>query len=340
LVGREQARTKDAYALLAQEQARTRAAYESEARQRSEAEENFRQARQAVDFFARLSEGELRDKPETRRKFLEAALGYYQAFIEQQRDNPAVRDELVAGHEHVAAILTKIGQPADAQAAFKFLQGSGQLKLLGQESVQAELNLSPEQVRKIGELLSRRAELFRDFRGWGPDSWIAKAQKVAPVERAAVELLQPEQAKRLQEIILQQRGPQAFGDPEVAEVLQLTSEQRDRIRAIQEDRRSAAGPAFFPGGGGFMPGGGGFMPGGPRGDWAPPWAGGFRPGGKAPPGDVKKPAEPAVDEQLINVLTAAQKTKWEAMQGEPFRGEIRGSSPMAWPGPDVRFERR
>ena len=47
----------------------------------------------------------------------------------------------------------------------------GQLKLLGQESVQAELKMAPEQVRTTVELASRRAELIRDFRGWGPDSW-------------------------------------------------------------------------------------------------------------------------------------------------------------------------
>jgi hypothetical protein len=145
--------------------------------------------------------------------------------------------------------------------------------------------------------------------------------------------LQPEQLNRLQQIVFQLRGPQAFGNPELADALQLTPEQRERVRMIQDDRRGPGGPPFFGGGPGFMPGG-------PRADWSPPWQGGFRPPNKPQPGDPKKPAEQALEEQLMNVLTAEQKTKWQEMLGAPFRGELRGSAPMTSPLSDFRSERR
>src|SRR5262249_13166400 len=102
------------------EKAQTQAALDAEARQRALADANFQQARRILDFFAQVSEEELADKPaaqEVRRKLLATALEYYEGFIEQHRDEPSIRDELVASHLRVANILREMGARADALAA-------------------------------------------------------------------------------------------------------------------------------------------------------------------------------------------------------------------------------
>ncbi|HMC10938.1 MAG TPA: serine/threonine-protein kinase, partial [Pirellulaceae bacterium] len=100
--------------MISMEHADTTAAYQREKqqrdmadRQRANAEENFRQARQAVDTFLELSEEELAAKPslyQSRRKFLAAALAYYNDFLDQRRNDPAVRDELTKTSARVAQI--------------------------------------------------------------------------------------------------------------------------------------------------------------------------------------------------------------------------------------------
>src|SRR5262249_32828861 len=115
LIAREQANTRAAYGRLAEEQARTQTAYEAEAR-------NFRQARGMLDFFAPVSAEALSDKPdaqEVRRKLLQAALDYYQAFIEQCPDDPSTRDELARSHLRVANLLNEMGAPSEALAALQ-----------------------------------------------------------------------------------------------------------------------------------------------------------------------------------------------------------------------------
>ncbi len=321
LVSREQARTKAAYGLLAQEEARTRAAYESEAQQRWQAEENFRQAQEAVDFFAHLSESELRDRPETRRKFLEAALQYYQAFIEQQGSNSSIRAELELSHMHVAKILKEIGSPADAQAATKFLQGGDYLRLLSNEAVQRDLVLSREQTTKIIEQIDRRGELFRDYRGWSADDWLARSHKLAAFDRAALAVLNSAQVKRLHQIAIQQQGVQAFLDPEVADTLQFTAEQRDKLRAMADEIRRLSQEDFRR----FM-----FSPGRPG-------PGGFRPGGRRSEMDLagpKRPEDPlkVLKEQMLASLTPAQRAKWDEMIGEPFTEMRHGGPSPGGPG--------
>ena len=53
-----------------------------------------------------------------------------------------------------------------------------------------------------------------------------------------------EQSKRFDQISLQARGLQAFGDPTVAEKLKLTDDQKSKIREIAEATRGSFGGAF------------------------------------------------------------------------------------------------
>jgi len=61
----------------------------------------LRQARQAVNFFTEMAESELPKDPRystIRRRLLEAALNYYQAFIDERKDDPSITQELEAAH--------------------------------------------------------------------------------------------------------------------------------------------------------------------------------------------------------------------------------------------------
>jgi hypothetical protein len=170
--------------------------------------------------------------------------------------------------------------------------GGGTLFLLNQKSVQDELKLSDEQVKKAKELSDKQRESFGGLRDLGQEERRAKIQEQAKAtEKAVSELLKPEQLKRVKQISLQQQGARALSNPEVATALSLSDEQKDKIRSIQQEARTGRGQG-----------------------------GGGRPSEE----ELKKreEARKATNEKVLNVLTAEQKTKWKEMTGEPFKGEI------------------
>ena len=94
--------------------------YKEAERQRQAAGEMFREARNAVDtYFTQVSEeqllGEDRLKP-LRRKLLTSALRYYEHFIEQGADVPAMRRELAKACFRASEINWVIGMNAEGQA--------------------------------------------------------------------------------------------------------------------------------------------------------------------------------------------------------------------------------
>jgi serine/threonine protein kinase len=358
LIAHEQANTKAAYKRLGEEQAQTQAALEAEARQRALADANFQQARHMLDFFAQVSEEELADKPEVqdvRRRLLVAALEYYQNFIEQHRDEPSIREELIASHLRVANILREMGARAAALAAveqarrlqeeqvrdnptaehrkwlaaidhdLRWLRDGGRLLL--QPSVQKELALSQDQARQITQLAEKRREVFREQHDVSWEEWRAKLDRLADQEKALIRELGPEQQKRLEQIAWQQAGAGAFSDPKVVTALQLTPGQMEQIRAIQAEGRR-----------------------GPRGGPRPPGPRVVaRSSDRATRPEAAKRAEDHRNspfEQVLSVLTAEQKERWALVIGEPFKGDIRhgpafdfGLRPSRnprrppWPGP-------
>jgi serine/threonine protein kinase len=120
VIAQEHSQTLEAYK---REQARTEEAQDKtrEAEvQRARAEESFRQARRAVDFFTLILDEKLAGNPElqsVRRELLEAALEYYQSFIEQRGDDPSLQKELAASYARVANILSELGADFDSLAA-------------------------------------------------------------------------------------------------------------------------------------------------------------------------------------------------------------------------------
>ncbi len=296
-VSEKERQNKLALDQVTQEKARKEEALEAADQQRQRAEEAAAKAHQVLNIFTQISEDEIPDKPELRplrRKLLETALAYYKDFIEQESDDPAVQAEMVNSKLRVAAIIGEIGDKEYALAILEQIRGElhasgvpGMLNLLAgpgisvsnllmQPAVRQDLKFSDDQVKQIAALANRRRDpLGRDD---------------AAKEQACFELLHPEQAKRLQQIIWQQRGAHVFADADVADQLGLSAEQRERIHHIEEEALRGSVVHFID-----------------RHD-----------GGKRPD-DYWKDAS----DRIRGVLTDEQKTKWKEMIGDPFQGEIR-----------------
>jgi hypothetical protein len=223
--------------LIAREHAKTKAAYESESQQRAAAELSFRQARAAVDDFARLGEEELASMPSMlglRRQMLETALAYYESFLAQRESDPSIRAELAETSARVTRMVDELS----------VLEAFAPLVLLNDERVQAELSLDDKQVVQINAIFaeltddiqhdSEGAEVIADAVGAGSPPG---SDQLRSAKDQIVALLTPDQAKRLDQIALQQRGPFAFRQPAVIAALGLTGEQREQIaRVMQEER--------------------------------------------------------------------------------------------------------
>jgi hypothetical protein len=115
--------------------------------------------------------------------------------------------------------------------------------LIQQKSVQQELKMTEEQIKKAGEIPQKIRGMFQDEgqKLKRDPEWAKKRQELmkervmAELHKAVAAILTPEQLKRLRQISLQENGPMAFGDPEVEKALQLTADQKAKIKAINED---------------------------------------------------------------------------------------------------------
>lgn len=165
--------------------------------------------------------------------------------------------------------------------------GGGMLNLLRQKSVQDELKLSEEQTKKIQELSEKQRESFQGLRDLSQEERRTKMEELGKANQKAIsEILKPEQMKRARQISLQQPG--ALANPEVAKTLNITDEQKEKMREIQ----TKAGEELR----------------------------GLR--GQEDAAKKIQEIRKATNEKVMGILTAEQKAKLKEMQGEPFKGEI------------------
>jgi Spy/CpxP family protein refolding chaperone len=195
-----------------------------------------------------------------------------------------------------AAVLAMLAFPVLAQRR----QGGGGgrmggFMLLGQKSVQDELKLTEDQVKKVAEVAEKmRAERgkLRDLQG---DERTQKAQELAKEASKAIgEILNKDQAKRFKQIGLQVQGAAAIANPEIAKELKVMDDQLIKITELQQQARQEMRKI--------------------RQDAA---------GDQAEA--IKKITEyrKAINEKILKLLTDEQKAKWKEMTGKPFTGEIR-----------------
>src|SRR5262249_58612554 len=104
---------------------------------------------------------------------------------------------------------TGLGSDDDGSRSDLSLPGleSDMLRLLGERSVQEELQLSPAQLGMVARLAGTRREALSGSPGPRREEWAGRARQVQNQERALLENLKPEQAARLRQIAWQKRGP-------------------------------------------------------------------------------------------------------------------------------------
>jgi Protein kinase domain len=90
---------------------------------RREAESNFEQAQAAVDkYLIRVNESQLLSAPglrPLRRDLLDSAREFYQGFLRQHAQDPSMKARLAALELRVASIDVELGQPVEAEAAYR-----------------------------------------------------------------------------------------------------------------------------------------------------------------------------------------------------------------------------
>jgi Spy/CpxP family protein refolding chaperone len=177
----------------------------------------------------------------------------------------------------------------------------GGLMLLTNKSVQEELKVDSAQAEKLNTLATglreKQGEQFQKLQDLSQEERRAKMQEMgqamaAEVRKGLTEILKPEQVKRYDQIQLQQMGVLgAPGMPRVQEALNLTDDQRSKLRTIMEQQQESMREIFQGGGGG-----------------------GDREAMMQKMTELRKKG----NDKAMAVLTDAQKSSWNDLIGAPF----------------------
>jgi Spy/CpxP family protein refolding chaperone len=198
------------------------------------------------------------------------------------------------------------GQPRQGQSGqvqrgqgFGRMMGMGMASaLLERPDVQRELNLTEQQKTQIRQMQEAMRAAWQEMRNLPPQERRQKMEELRQ-KNDPTKVLNETQKKRLRELELQAMGPTAFLQSEVADELNLTQEQRSRLQGIVMQQMQQLREQFQ--GGGAGQGAQNFQ-------------------------QLREQAE----KQMLEVLTPAQREKWQQMQGKPFQFE--GGRPMPWGG--------
>lgn len=181
----------------------------------------------------------------------------------------------------------------------------GKVQLLQLEQVQQELKLSDEQTQQVRQISEDvRTQMREAFQGGGGPEAREQIQKVAAdAEEKVKDVLKEDQAKRLNEIVVQVTGPEVLArDRELAERLDVSRDQQREIREIVQEQQEKRRELFA----------------GARGEGRERFAE-IR--------DKMEEIRKETDERILGALSDEQKQKWEQLKGEPFeldRSQLRG----------------
>jgi hypothetical protein len=203
-----------------------------------------------------------------------------------------------------AALVALAGTAVAQQRQLPFGGGfGGAAFLLRNPDVQKELKLSDEQVTKTKDVLQNVSATFKEkfaaLKDTPQEDRQAKMQEImkamsAENDKVLKDVLNADQQKRLKQLELQQRGADAFTDPEVEKALSMTAEQKEKIKTLNEDSRKEMREIFQNAAGNFQ--------------------------------EAMTKIQTLRKETLEKTtatLTDAQKTKWKEMTGAPFEFTFR-----------------
>src|SRR5947207_2076742 len=136
--------------------------------------------------------------------------------------------------------------------------GGGLAGMIGQnKQLREELKISKEQVQQLTEALAKVREDLKDEtaklrdRNTPQEDRAELAKKISDTNLKAVHaILNPEQVKRLEQIQNQQAGIGMYAKEDVQKALKLSSDQKEKIRAINEDMQKNMRDLFSGGAGG------------------------------------------------------------------------------------------
>jgi Spy/CpxP family protein refolding chaperone len=165
-----------------------------------------------------------------------------------------------------------------------------QLLLLGQKSVQQELNLSPEVVAKVTAFTAKESEAYDNEVNLTKEEALKKSEELEKENQKFLqENLTAAQRKRLEQIAFQVTGLWQLNRPEVAKALNLTEEQRKKFKEMEQEASKELQEIA-----------------------------------KGREGRNEKLAKlrADTDRKIEALLTDEQKAKAKEMMGEPFKGEL------------------
>jgi hypothetical protein len=167
-----------------------------------------------------------------------------------------------------------------------------QLLLLRQKSVQQELKLSPEVIKKVLDFTDKESVAYEQALKLNKEESEKKSDELEKEEKKFLEdNLTAEQLKRLNQITFQVTGLQQLTRPEVARALNLTEEQQTKFKELHKEARKELEEII---------------------------------NSKDREGRNEKLAKlrEETDKKIEAVLTDEQRTKARELVGEPFKGEI------------------
>ncbi len=175
--------------------------------------------------------------------------------------------------------------------------GGGGIMLLSSKDVQTDLKMTEDQISKVKELQEKQRGMFGELRDLSPEE---RREKMQEMQKKMTEdlnkILSEVQQKRLKQLGYQSTHKTAglgalLRNQDFASAIELNDEQKDALRAIQEDMRKMMEE---------MRGGG-------------------------DPQEMRTKMQEmrkANDQKLEKLLTDAQRSKMKELMGEPFKGEF------------------
>jgi Spy/CpxP family protein refolding chaperone len=149
--------------------------------------------------------------------------------------------------------LSTVPAMAQGRGGFGMMGGGGGPMLLSNKGVQQELKVTDAQAEKLDalaqELGQKQREEFGKLQDVPQDERREKMQELSrsineEMHKSLNGILKSEQTKRFGQIQLQQAGVYAFTTPRVEKELELTADQKSKIRLINEDLAESTREAF------------------------------------------------------------------------------------------------
>jgi hypothetical protein len=155
----------------------------------------------------------------------------------------------------------------------------GAIELLNQSAVQEELKLSAAHKQTILEINRQRQKLSQLIKNANLNSCQSELENITSLENHLMLHLSTAQSERLAQLALQKRGPLSFLDSDVTNALEFGEQQYETISSLFEKLEA-----------------------------------------KQTASDASEidAYSTNISRQLIRLLTAEQKTRWQALQGTPF----------------------